>query len=117
MSTTLNKIWLSVAPFFRSFDHNSLVSPPFFARKVSNRSSHHVLQNGLGAVCSIQLSVRSNLGQTLSTLVKLDRIWSKLSKLLEMYPGLHFEGFWAWWVLVGLETARSNLGQTSVDPS
>uniref|UniRef100_A0A2N9F5U4 Uncharacterized protein n=1 Tax=Fagus sylvatica TaxID=28930 RepID=A0A2N9F5U4_FAGSY len=38
-------------------------------------------------------TVRSNLGQTL---VKLGRIWSKLSKLLEMYPGLHVsKGFWA----------------------
>uniref|UniRef100_A0A2N9GZ26 Aminotransferase-like plant mobile domain-containing protein n=1 Tax=Fagus sylvatica TaxID=28930 RepID=A0A2N9GZ26_FAGSY len=54
---------------------------------------------------------------TWSTLVKLGRTWSKLSKLLEMYPGLHFKGFWARWVLVGLETARSNLGQTSVNPS
>uniref|UniRef100_A0A2N9H6U9 Uncharacterized protein n=1 Tax=Fagus sylvatica TaxID=28930 RepID=A0A2N9H6U9_FAGSY len=36
------------------------------------------------------------------TLVKLGRIWSKLSKLLEMYPGLHFKGFWARWVLVGV---------------
>uniref|UniRef100_A0A2N9FQY5 Uncharacterized protein n=1 Tax=Fagus sylvatica TaxID=28930 RepID=A0A2N9FQY5_FAGSY len=74
-----------------------------------------------GVVSSIQFSVwstvRSNLGQTWSTLVKLGRIWSKLSKLWEMYPGLHFEGFWAWWVLVGLETARSNLGQTLVNPS
>jgi hypothetical protein len=72
-------------------------------------------------VSSIQFlvwsTVRSNLGQTWSTLVKLGRIWSKLSKLLEMYPGLHFKGFWARWVLVGLETARSNLGQTSVNPS
>jgi hypothetical protein len=50
------------------------------------------------------------------TLVKLGRIWSKLSKLLEMYPGLHYKGFWARWVLVGLETAWSNLGQTSVNP-
>uniref|UniRef100_A0A2N9G903 Uncharacterized protein n=1 Tax=Fagus sylvatica TaxID=28930 RepID=A0A2N9G903_FAGSY len=69
--------------------------------------------------CSIQLSVwsmvRSNLGQTWSTLVKLGRIWSKLSKLWEMYPGPHFEGFWAWWTLVGLETAWSNLGQPSVN--
>uniref|UniRef100_A0A2N9G4K6 Uncharacterized protein n=1 Tax=Fagus sylvatica TaxID=28930 RepID=A0A2N9G4K6_FAGSY len=54
------------------------------------------------------------LGQPWSNLVEL---WSKLSKLLEMYPGLHFKGFWARWVLVGLETARSNLGQTSVNPS
>uniref|UniRef100_A0A2N9GGW1 Uncharacterized protein n=1 Tax=Fagus sylvatica TaxID=28930 RepID=A0A2N9GGW1_FAGSY len=74
-----------------------------------------------GVVSSIQFlvwsMVRSNLGQTWSTLVKLGRTWSKLSKLLEMYPGLHFKGFWARWVLVGLETARSNLGQTSVNPS
>uniref|UniRef100_A0A2N9IU38 Uncharacterized protein n=1 Tax=Fagus sylvatica TaxID=28930 RepID=A0A2N9IU38_FAGSY len=34
-----------------------------------------------------------------------------------MYPGLHFKGFWARWVLVGLETARSNLGQTLVNSS
>jgi hypothetical protein len=121
LSTTLSKIWLSVGPFFRSFDHNSLVSRPFLARKVSNRSSHHVLQNGSGAVSSIQLSVwstvRSNLGQTWSTLVKLGRIWSKLFKLLEMDLGPHFEGFRALWILVGLETARSNPGQTSVIPS
>uniref|UniRef100_A0A2N9FI33 Uncharacterized protein n=1 Tax=Fagus sylvatica TaxID=28930 RepID=A0A2N9FI33_FAGSY len=74
-----------------------------------------------GVVSSIQFlvwsMVRSNLGQTWSTLVKLGRIWSKLSKLLEMYPGLHFKGFWARRTLVGLETARSNLGQTSVNPS
>uniref|UniRef100_A0A2N9GK73 Aminotransferase-like plant mobile domain-containing protein n=1 Tax=Fagus sylvatica TaxID=28930 RepID=A0A2N9GK73_FAGSY len=61
--------------------------------------------------------VRSNLGQTWSTLVKLGQTWSKLSKLLEMYPGLHFKGFRARWVLVGLETARSNLGQTLVNSS
>ena len=34
-----------------------------------------------------------------------------------MCLGPHIEGFWAQWVLVGLETARSNLGQTSVNPS
>uniref|UniRef100_A0A2N9HJK2 Aminotransferase-like plant mobile domain-containing protein n=1 Tax=Fagus sylvatica TaxID=28930 RepID=A0A2N9HJK2_FAGSY len=58
------------------------------------------------------------------TLVKLGQPWSNLvelgqsfSKLLEMYPGLHFKGFWARWVLVGLETARSNLGQTLVNSS
>jgi hypothetical protein len=75
LSTTLSKIWLSVGPFFHSFDHNSFVSCPFLARKVSNRSSHHVIQNGQGAVSSIQLSVwsmvRSNLGQPWSNLVKL----------------------------------------------
>jgi hypothetical protein len=55
------------------------------------------------------------------TLVKLGQPWSnlvkKLSKLLEMYPGLHFKGFWARRTLVGLGTARSNLGQTSVNSS
>uniref|UniRef100_A0A2N9GA46 Aminotransferase-like plant mobile domain-containing protein n=2 Tax=Fagus sylvatica TaxID=28930 RepID=A0A2N9GA46_FAGSY len=36
------------------FDHNFLVSRPFWARKVSNRSSHYVLQNGSGAECLIR---------------------------------------------------------------
>jgi hypothetical protein len=121
LSTTLSKIWLSVGPFFRSFDHNSLVSCPFWTRKVRNRSSRYSLHVGQGVVSSSQFlvwsMVRSNLGQTWSTLVKLGRIWSKLSKLLEMYPELHFKGFWARRVLVGLETARSDLGQTLVNPS
>uniref|UniRef100_A0A2N9HU53 Uncharacterized protein n=1 Tax=Fagus sylvatica TaxID=28930 RepID=A0A2N9HU53_FAGSY len=51
-----------------------------------------------------------------SNLVNLGRIWSKLSKLREMYPEPRFEGFWARWTPVGLGTARSNLGQTSVKP-
>jgi hypothetical protein len=61
--------------------------------------------------------VRSNLGQTWSSLVKLGQTWSKLSKLLEMYPRPHFKGSRVRWVLVGLETARSNLGQTLVNSS
>uniref|UniRef100_A0A2N9F5Q4 Uncharacterized protein n=1 Tax=Fagus sylvatica TaxID=28930 RepID=A0A2N9F5Q4_FAGSY len=52
-----------------------------------------------------------NLGQTWSNLVKA------LSKLWEMYPGPHFEGFWAWWTLVGLETAWSNPRSNLVNPS
>jgi hypothetical protein len=107
--------------FFHSFDHNSLVSRQFSTRKVLNRSSQRVPRIGQGVVCSIQLSVRStvwsNLGQTWSTLVKLGQIWSKPSKLWEMDPGPHFEGFRAWWILVELETAWSNLGQTSVNLS
>jgi hypothetical protein len=51
------------------------------------------------------------------TLVKLGQPWSKFSKLLEMYPRPHFKGSRVRWVLVGSETARSNLGQTSVNPS
>uniref|UniRef100_A0A2N9ED82 Uncharacterized protein n=1 Tax=Fagus sylvatica TaxID=28930 RepID=A0A2N9ED82_FAGSY len=67
---------------------------PFLARKVSNRSSHHVLQNGQGAVSSIQLSVwsmvRSNLGQTWSTLVKLGQNSPNPGKCI---PGPRFEDF------------------------
>ncbi len=115
----MSQFWLSVEPFFHSFDHNSLVSRPFLAHKAPNRSFHRALQNGQGVVSSIQLlvwsTVRSNLGQTWSTLVKLGRIRLKPSKLWEMCPEPHFEGFWAWWTLVGLETARSNFGQTSVN--
>uniref|UniRef100_A0A2N9E3X9 Uncharacterized protein n=1 Tax=Fagus sylvatica TaxID=28930 RepID=A0A2N9E3X9_FAGSY len=103
-------------PYAKGFDHNSLVSRPFLARKVSNRSSHHVLQNGQGAVSSIQLlvwsTVWSNLGQTWST-------WSKLSELWEMYPGPRFEGFSLWWdpIRVKNGSVKSwsnsvNLGQT-----
>uniref|UniRef100_A0A2N9EDD4 Uncharacterized protein n=1 Tax=Fagus sylvatica TaxID=28930 RepID=A0A2N9EDD4_FAGSY len=72
-----------------------------------------LLQNGQGAVSSIQLlvwsTVWSNLGQTWSTLVKLGQSSPNSGKCIS---GPHFEGFWAWWTLVGLETARSNLGQT-----
>ena len=50
------------------------------------------------------------------TLVKLGQIWSKLSKLWEMYPGPRFEGFSAWWTLVGSGTARSNPWSTLSQP-
>jgi hypothetical protein len=113
LSTTLSKIWLSVGPFFRSFEHNFLVSRLFWARQVSNRSSHYVLQNGLGAVSSIQLSVwstvRSNFGQTWSTLVEFGqnspnsgkRIPDRISKVFGP------DGPWSGW---------ERLGQTSVNP-
>jgi hypothetical protein len=52
-----------------------------------------------------------------SNLVNLGQTWSKLSKLSEMYPRPHFKGSRVRWVLVGLETARSNLGQTLVNSS
>uniref|UniRef100_A0A2N9EUC7 Uncharacterized protein n=1 Tax=Fagus sylvatica TaxID=28930 RepID=A0A2N9EUC7_FAGSY len=68
-------------PYAKGFDHNFLVSRPFWARKVSNRSSHYVLQNGQGS------------GQFDSAFGLVNR-----------------------WTLVGLGTAWSNLGQTSVNP-
>ena len=48
-----------------------------------------------------------------SNLVNLGQTWSKLSKLWEMYLRPCFEGFWAWWTLVGSETAWSNLVNSS----
>jgi hypothetical protein len=44
----------------------------------------------------VWLMVRSNLGQTWSTLVKLGRTWSKLSKLLEMCPGPSYWQYLMW---------------------
>uniref|UniRef100_A0A2N9FVX8 Integrase catalytic domain-containing protein n=1 Tax=Fagus sylvatica TaxID=28930 RepID=A0A2N9FVX8_FAGSY len=46
-----------------------------------------------------------------SNLVNLGQTWSKFSKLLEMYPGLHFEGFLG---KVDPSRAGKQLGQTSV---
>jgi hypothetical protein len=55
-----------------------------------------------------------------SNLVNLGQTWSNLVKALQTLGNVsrtHFKGFWARWVLVGLETARSNLGQTLVNSS
>jgi hypothetical protein len=127
LSTTLSKIWLSVGPFFHSFNHNSLVSRPFLARKVSNRSSHHVLQNGQGVVSSIQLSVwsmvRSNLGQTWSNLVKILRTlgnvsWAAFRGLSGIVgPSRVRNGLVKPWSnLVNLGQTWSNLGKCVPDP-
>uniref|UniRef100_A0A2N9G8H5 Reverse transcriptase Ty1/copia-type domain-containing protein n=1 Tax=Fagus sylvatica TaxID=28930 RepID=A0A2N9G8H5_FAGSY len=69
-------------------------------------------------------SVRSSFWSGQWSGQTLVKPWSNLVELgqsspnsWKMYPGLHFKGFWARWVLVGSETARSNLGQTSVNPS
>ena len=126
---------------FHGFAYNSLISRPFSTRRVSNRSSHHALHNGQGVVSSIQLlvwsTVRSNLGQTRSTLVELGQIWSKLSELWEMYPGPCFEGFFGmvdpsrvrngsikprsalgqpWSNLVNLGKTWSDFGKCALDP-
>uniref|UniRef100_A0A2N9IBY5 Uncharacterized protein n=1 Tax=Fagus sylvatica TaxID=28930 RepID=A0A2N9IBY5_FAGSY len=100
-----------------SFDHNFLVSRPFWARqsiesKLSLRSSEW---SGSGQFDSVFGLVNSQV-KPWSNLVNLGRVWSKLSNLREMYPEPRFEGFWARWTPVGLGTARSNLGQTSVNP-
>uniref|UniRef100_A0A2N9HL03 Uncharacterized protein n=1 Tax=Fagus sylvatica TaxID=28930 RepID=A0A2N9HL03_FAGSY len=54
-----------------------------------------------------------------SNLVNLGQTWSfgqSSPNSWKCIPELHFKGFWARRTLVGLETARSNLGQTSVNP-
>uniref|UniRef100_A0A2N9EHE6 Aminotransferase-like plant mobile domain-containing protein n=1 Tax=Fagus sylvatica TaxID=28930 RepID=A0A2N9EHE6_FAGSY len=82
-------------------------------RKLRVVAEVNLLPKGLGSWTKLQrVQVKP-----WSNLVNLGQTWSKLSKLWEMYPGIHFEGFWASWTLVGLGTARSNLGQTSVNPS
>uniref|UniRef100_A0A2N9FHM4 Uncharacterized protein n=1 Tax=Fagus sylvatica TaxID=28930 RepID=A0A2N9FHM4_FAGSY len=95
-------------------------------RKLRAVAEVNLLPKGLGSWTKLQrigksfcanVASQSNLGQTWSTSVKLGRTWSKSSRLWEMYPGIHFEGFWASWTLVGPGTAWSNLGQTSVNPS
>uniref|UniRef100_A0A2N9GJ28 Uncharacterized protein n=1 Tax=Fagus sylvatica TaxID=28930 RepID=A0A2N9GJ28_FAGSY len=104
-------------PYAKGFGHNSLVSRPFSTRKVSESKLlifFYTLVKGWSVRSSFRSGQRS--GQTL---VKLGQPWSNLVKALQtlgrMYPGLHFKGFWARWTLVGLGTARSNLGQTSVN--
>uniref|UniRef100_A0A2N9FT26 Uncharacterized protein n=1 Tax=Fagus sylvatica TaxID=28930 RepID=A0A2N9FT26_FAGSY len=86
-----------------NFVHNPLVSRPFLARKVSNRSSHHALQNGQGAemypgppfegfwarwTLFRSGTARSNLGQ------HLVKPWSKLPDFWEMCPGPCSEVIW-----------------------
>uniref|UniRef100_A0A2N9H0J7 Uncharacterized protein n=1 Tax=Fagus sylvatica TaxID=28930 RepID=A0A2N9H0J7_FAGSY len=83
---------------------------------------------------SVQSTVRSNLGQTRSTLVKPGQTWSKFSELWEMYPGPRFEGFGhsgpqsgqkrlgqllvnlAWSNLVNPSQIWSNFGKCGLDP-
>uniref|UniRef100_A0A2N9F866 Uncharacterized protein n=1 Tax=Fagus sylvatica TaxID=28930 RepID=A0A2N9F866_FAGSY len=61
---------------------------------------------------SVQSTVRSNLGQTRSTLVKPGQTWSKFSELWEMYPGPRFEGFGH----SGPQSGQKRLGQLLVNP-
>uniref|UniRef100_A0A2N9HGW8 Uncharacterized protein n=1 Tax=Fagus sylvatica TaxID=28930 RepID=A0A2N9HGW8_FAGSY len=77
-----------------SFDHNFLVSRPFWARKVSNRSSHYVLQNGQGSgQFDSAFGLVNRSGQTL---VKLGQPWSNLVKTLQTLGNVSrtaFRGF------------------------
>uniref|UniRef100_A0A2N9GFP3 Uncharacterized protein n=1 Tax=Fagus sylvatica TaxID=28930 RepID=A0A2N9GFP3_FAGSY len=114
-------------PYAKGFDHNFLVSRPFWARKVSNRSSHYVLQNGPGAVSSIQFSVwstvRSNLGQTWSTLVEFGQNSPNSGKCIPNRVSRVFgpDGPQSGWerlgqTLVKLRSTLVKLGQPLVKP-
>uniref|UniRef100_A0A2N9H5X6 Uncharacterized protein n=1 Tax=Fagus sylvatica TaxID=28930 RepID=A0A2N9H5X6_FAGSY len=115
---------------FRKFQHSLISSACFHAR--GRRSSRCRISTNLGIVGKLGATYFSNewsgSGQfdsafglvnsqvkPWSNLVNLGRIWSKLSKLWEMYPGPRFEGFWARWTLVragnGSVKPRSNFGQ------
>uniref|UniRef100_A0A2N9IP28 Uncharacterized protein n=1 Tax=Fagus sylvatica TaxID=28930 RepID=A0A2N9IP28_FAGSY len=106
----LAKIWLSVGPFFHSFDHNSLVSRPFSTRKVRRSLDilYTLVKGWSVRSSSVWSTVRSNLGQTWSTLVKLGQ---NSPKPWEMYPGPRFEGFSG---IADPSRVRKRLGQTSV---
>ena len=108
----LAKCWTD----FHGFAHNSLVSCPFLTCKVRNRSFGYPPYIGQRVVSSILFLVWStawsNLGQTWSTLVKLGQSSPNSGKCIPDHI-LRASGHSG--VLVGLETARSNLGQTSVN--
>uniref|UniRef100_A0A2N9I289 Uncharacterized protein n=1 Tax=Fagus sylvatica TaxID=28930 RepID=A0A2N9I289_FAGSY len=94
ISANLGIVGKLVLPIFQSFDHNFLVSRPFWARKVSNRSSHYVLQNGPWER-SVRFSFRSGQ-QSGQTLVKLGQPWSNLVKTLQTLGNVSrtaFRGF------------------------
>uniref|UniRef100_A0A2N9EUD7 Uncharacterized protein n=1 Tax=Fagus sylvatica TaxID=28930 RepID=A0A2N9EUD7_FAGSY len=110
------------------FDHNSLVSRPFLARKVSNRSSHHVLQNGQGAVSSIQLfGLVNGPVKPWSNLVNLGQTWSNLVKALQTLGNVSRTAFRGFSGIAGPSQVRNGLvkpwsnsvnpGQTSGDVS
>uniref|UniRef100_A0A2N9FY25 Uncharacterized protein n=1 Tax=Fagus sylvatica TaxID=28930 RepID=A0A2N9FY25_FAGSY len=102
-------------PYAKGFDHNSLVSRPFLARKVSNRSSHHVLQNGQGAISSIQLSVWSHGPvKPWSNLVNLGQTWSNLVKALQTVGNVSRTAFRGFLGIAGPKSGQKRSGQTLV---
>uniref|UniRef100_A0A2N9FWT2 Uncharacterized protein n=1 Tax=Fagus sylvatica TaxID=28930 RepID=A0A2N9FWT2_FAGSY len=122
LSTTLTKIWLSVGPFFFAV----------LATTLSFLVRFRPVKYGIEALDILYTlvkgwSVRSSFwsGQwSGQTLVKLGQPWSNLVELGQSSPNSWrcipdyiSRAFRARWVLVGSETARSNLGQTSVNPS
>uniref|UniRef100_A0A2N9GD00 Aminotransferase-like plant mobile domain-containing protein n=1 Tax=Fagus sylvatica TaxID=28930 RepID=A0A2N9GD00_FAGSY len=91
------------------------VAPDVGFRRSWYRRKAYATYFSKGAVSSIQLfGLVNGPVKPWSNLVNLGHFGQSPPNSGEMGPGLHFEGFWARWVLVGSETARSNLGQTLV---
>uniref|UniRef100_A0A2N9ETI7 Uncharacterized protein n=1 Tax=Fagus sylvatica TaxID=28930 RepID=A0A2N9ETI7_FAGSY len=102
------------------FDHNSLVSRPFLARKAPNRSSHHALQNGQGSgQFDSAFGLVNGSVKPWSNLVNLGQTWSNLVKALQnsgkCVPDHILRVFWDMVdpsrVGNGSVKPRSNLGQ------
>uniref|UniRef100_A0A2N9FRG8 Uncharacterized protein n=1 Tax=Fagus sylvatica TaxID=28930 RepID=A0A2N9FRG8_FAGSY len=98
---------------FRNFQH-SLIS--------SRRIEALITLFRMVREWSVRFSFRSSQ-RSGQTLVKLGQPWSNLVEFGQSpqnsgkcVPDHILRVFWIWWTLVGLETARSNLGQTLVNP-
>jgi hypothetical protein len=122
LSTTLSKIWLSVGPFFHSFDHNSLVSRRFWPVKC--RIEALITFFRMVKERSVQFSFRSGQ-RSGQTLVKLSQPWSNLVKILRTLGNVSWAAFRGFLGIAdpsrvrnGLVKPRSNLvnsGQTWSD--
>uniref|UniRef100_A0A2N9GK88 Uncharacterized protein n=1 Tax=Fagus sylvatica TaxID=28930 RepID=A0A2N9GK88_FAGSY len=107
-------------PYAKGFDHNSLVSRPFLARKVSNRSSHHVLQNGQGSgQFDSAFGLVNGPVKPWSNLVNLGQTWSNLVKALQTLGNVSRTTFRGFLGIAGPSRVRNGSvkpGQTSVNP-
>ena len=96
-SQNLAKCWI----VFHGFAYNSLVSRPFSTRKVSNRSSHHVLRNGqrggqFDSAFGLVNGLVNSPVKSWSNLVNLGQPWSNLVKAFQILGNVSrttFRGF------------------------
>uniref|UniRef100_A0A2N9E3X7 Aminotransferase-like plant mobile domain-containing protein n=1 Tax=Fagus sylvatica TaxID=28930 RepID=A0A2N9E3X7_FAGSY len=100
-------------PYAKGFDHNSLVSRPFSTRKVRNRSSHDVLQNGQGGgQFDSAFGLVNGPVKPWSNLVNLGQTWSNLVKALQTLGNVSRTTFRGFLGTVG----PSRVGNGSVKP-
>uniref|UniRef100_A0A2N9HW49 Integrase catalytic domain-containing protein n=1 Tax=Fagus sylvatica TaxID=28930 RepID=A0A2N9HW49_FAGSY len=102
-------------PYAKGFDHNFLVSRPFWARKVSNRSSHYVLQNGQGSgQFDSAFGLVNSQVKPWSNLVNLGQPWSNLVKTLQTLGNVSRTAFQGFLGQMDPSQGWERLGQTSV---